>query len=164
MSAQADISLWLRIYSPLCIKFRPMPTKSLALFLFVVRLCVGAVWMHEGLWQKIVRPDAHELDIVSYFSFFGFGGATLMMFIGGLETLLALGFWSGLLPRLCAWTGVIALLAMNLVGIIGSDGTIADPMGLLIHNLPLWCCMLAIALWGAGRWTLAPLFAARSGS
>ena len=135
-----------------------MLPKSLASFLLIVRLCIGAVWMHEGLWQKILRPDPHELDIVSHFSFLGLSGATLMMFIGALETLLALGFWSGLLPRLCAWTGIVALLAMNLVGIAGGDGTIADPLGLLIHNTPLWCCMLAIALWGAGRWSVSDLF------
>ncbi len=134
-----------------------MPTKSLAPFLLVTRVCVGAVWMHEGLWQKILRPDAHELDIVGHFSFAGLSGATLMLFIGGLEILLALGFWSGLLPRLCAWTGIVALLAMNLTGIAGGDGTIADPIGLLIHNTPLWCCMGAIAMWGAGKWTLLEL-------
>ena len=135
-----------------------MTAKPFANFLLLARLCVGAVWMHEGLWQKIVRPDPHELDIVRHFSLFGIGGATLMVFIGALETLLALGFWSGLLPRLCAWTGIVALLAMNLVGITGGGGTIADPIGLLIHNTPLWCCMLAMALWGAGAWTLPSLF------
>ena len=135
-----------------------MPTKSLPPFLLLVRICVGAVWMHEGLWQKILAPDTHELDIVRHFSFLGLSGADLMIFIGALETLLALGFWSGLLPKLCAWTGIVALLAMNLVGIFGSDGSIADPVGLLIHNTPLWCCMLAIGLWGAGQWTLASLF------
>ena len=139
-----------------------MNPKSLARFLFFVRLCVGAVWMHEGLWQKILAPNAHELDIVSHFAFFGLSGGALMIFIGALETLLALGFWSGLLPKLCAWTGIVALLAMNLVGIFASDGSIADPVGLLIHNTPLWCCMLAIALWGAGKWTLQTLFDLRS--
>ena len=131
-----------------------MKTPDFATFLLIVRGCVGAVWMHEGLWQKIVRPDPHELEIVGHFSFFGMSGAALMLFIGALETLLALGFWSGLLPKLCAWTGIVALLAMNLTGIAGGDGTIADPVGLLIHNTPLWCCMGAIALWGAGRWSL----------
>ncbi len=135
-----------------------MSPKSLPTFLFLVRLCVGAVWMHEGLWQKILRPDAHELDIVRHFSFLGLSGADLMIFIGALETLLALGFWSGVLPKLCAWTGIVALLAMNLVSIFGAGGTITDPVGLLIHNTPLWCCMLAIGLWGAGTGTLPSLF------
>ena len=114
--------------------------------------------MHEGLWQKIIAPDAHELEIVGHFSFLGMSGATLMLLIGALETLLALGFWSGILPRLCAWTGIVALLAMNLVGILGANGAIADPIGLLIHNAPLWCCMGAMAVWGAGQWTLPELF------
>ena len=131
-----------------------MNSSALSVWLLVARLSVGAVWLHEGLWQKIVRPDAHELDIVGHFSFAGLQGAGLMIFIGALETLLALGFWSGLAPKLTAWTGIVALLAMNLVGILGGGGTIADPIGLLIHNLPLWCCMGAIAFFGAGKMTL----------
>ena len=126
--------------------------------LLLLRGCVGAVWMHEGLWQKILRPDAHELAIAGHFWFFGLSGAALLMLIGALETLLALGFWSGLVPKFTAWAGIIALLTMNLVGIVGGGGTIADPVGLLIHNLPLWCCMGALAVWGAGRWSLAALW------
>lgn len=75
-----------------------------------------------------------------------------MRFIGALEILLALGFWSGLLPQLVGWTGCIALLAMNLVGI--GSGEIASPLGLLIKNTPLWFCMALVATQGAGHWAL----------
>lgn len=95
--------------------------------------------------MKILRPDPHELDIVGHFSFMGLGGAGLMQAIGALECLLALGFFSGLLPRLVGVVGSVALLAMNLTGIFAADGTIEQPLGLLIKNAPLWFCMLFTA-------------------
>lgn len=126
-----------------------------SIWLLLARLCCGAVWCYEGLWQKILRPEAHETRIVAHFHFLGLSGAGLMSFIGALEVLLALGFWSGLLPRLVGWTGCAALLLMNLVGIFGS-GEIASPLALLIKNTPLWFCMALIATQGAGRF--APRF------
>lgn len=122
-------------------------------WLLLARLCCGAVWFYEGLWQKILRPDAHETRIVAHFRFLGVSGAGLMRFIGALEILLALGFWSGWLAPLVGWTGCAALLAMNAVGIIAS-GEIASPWGLLVKNTPLWFCMALVATQGAGRWAL----------
>lgn len=122
-------------------------------WLLLARLCCGAVWCYEGLVQKILRPDAHESNIVAHFHFLGLSGTSLMMFIGALEVLLALGFWSGLLPKLVGWTGCVALLAMNLVGIFAS-GEIASPFELLVKNTPLWFCMALVATQGAGKWAL----------
>ena len=30
-------------------------------FLLAVRLAVTLIWLYEGLWQKIIVQDAHEL-------------------------------------------------------------------------------------------------------
>ncbi|RYG64212.1 hypothetical protein EON80_19665 [bacterium] len=121
-------------------------TKQLNRWYLGARFCAGGVWLYEGLWMKILRPDPHELDIVRHFSFLGLGGADLMKGIGALECLLALGFFSGLIPRSVGIVGSVALLAMNLTGIFAGGGTIAAPLGLLIKNTPLWFCMLFYAL------------------
>ena len=107
--------------------------------------------------MKILSPDPHELEIVAHFSFLGLSGTSLMAFIGALECLLGLGFWSGYLAKFVAWTGISVLLAMNISGILGGGGTIASPIGLLIKNTPLWCCMGLLAANGAGKWRLPSL-------
>jgi uncharacterized membrane protein YphA (DoxX/SURF4 family) len=120
-------------------------------WLLAARFCAGSVWLYEGLWMKILHPDPHELDIVRHFSFLGLGGGDLMKAIGTLECLLALGFFSGLFPRLVGGIGSVALLAMNLTGIFAGGGTIAQPLGLIIKNTPLWFCMLFYALGARSR-------------
>ena len=122
-------------------------------WLLLARLSIGAVWIYEGLWMKILHPDAHELAIVAHFAPANLGAGALMGAIGALEILLGLGFCSGLWPRLVGWVGFTALLLMNLVGIFGS-GEIVAPLGLLIKNGPLWLAMALIATQGAGLWAL----------
>ena len=113
---------------------------------------LATIWLYEGFWLKIWRPDAHELTIVSAFAATPQGARLLMTLIGAAETVLALGILSGLFARFVSWFQVGILLLMNLTGILFGHGTIRDPSGLLIHNLPLFACMTLIALHGPGSW------------
>lgn len=119
-------------------------------FLFAVRLIVALVWLREGLWQKIIARDAHEFSIVQQFAASPERAQQFMLGIGAAETLLALAILSGLFCRPLAWFQIFILLLMNAVGILFGGGTIADPVGLLIHNLPLIACMALLSLRGPG--------------
>lgn len=77
-----------------------------------------------------------------------------MLGIGFAETLLALAVASGAFCRPLAWFQIFILLAMNGIGILFGGGTIADPVGLLIHNLPLIACMALLGLRGPGAFAL----------
>ena len=132
-------------------------------FLFGVRLVLAAIWLYEGFWLKIWRPDAHELAIVSSFAATPQGARQLMALIGAAETALAFGILSGLYWRLVSCFQIGILLVMNLTGILFGKGTIHDPAGLIIHNLPLFACMALVALHGPGSWR-APAPNGRAGS
>ncbi len=44
---------------------------------------------------------------------------------------------------------------MNSIGIVGGEGTISNPAGLLIMNLPTILCAIIVARYGPGAWALA---------
>jgi len=119
-----------------------------------LRCAIALIWLHEGLWKKIVTGNAYELSIVRQFSATPEGARQLMNVIGAAETLLALGVLSGLFARPLAWFQIAILLAMNLTGIFFGGGTIREPVVLLIHNLPLLLCMAIIGLHGPGAFAL----------
>ena len=119
-------------------------------FILWVRLVIASVWLHEGLWQKIIARDAHEFSIVQQFADSPERAQQLMLGIGIAETLLALAVLIGVFCRPLAWFQIFILLTMNLTGILFGGGTIADPIGLLIHNLPIVACMALLGLRGPG--------------
>jgi uncharacterized membrane protein YphA (DoxX/SURF4 family) len=122
--------------------------------LAAMRVAVAAVWIYEGLWQKVLRPAPHELAIVQSVAF---GPVTPLLFmrsIGIGETLLGLAVLSGLYSRPLAWVQGVLLVLMNGIGIAFSDGAIADPVGLVLRNLPLLLCIAALGVHGPGA--LAP--------
>jgi uncharacterized membrane protein YphA (DoxX/SURF4 family) len=123
-------------------------------FLLGVRLVITLIWLYEGLWQKIIVQDTHELSIVQQFAATPESARLLMAGIGGAETLLALGVLSGLLARPLACFQVFILVTMNLTGIFFGRGTIAAPVSLIIHNLPLLLCMAMVGIYGPGAFVL----------
>ena len=132
---------------------RRLPPSLLRAF----RLSIALVWLHEGLWMKILRQDPHELSIVAAV------GAPppltphlFLLLIGAGETLLAIAVLTGLFARPLALFQIIILLTMNLIGILFGHGTIADPIGLLIHNLPLLLCIYAVGADQRAEQTVAP--------
>ncbi len=134
------------------------PVKSAArwdAFALAARFGLALVWLYNGLWLKILARDEHHLRIVS--SLFGneVAGGYFLTAIGAGETVLALAILSG---RACGFFNAAqigAVLAMNLIAICFS-GNIANPAGLLVSNLPLILCALALCLFGPGRFVFPP--------
>ncbi len=120
--------------------------------LAIVRLAVAAVWIYEGLWLKVVRPAPHELAVAQSVTLGLLSPITLLRVIGGGETLLGLGVLSGRYPRFLAWFQGLVLVLMNVLGILFAGSAIPDPVGLVIHNLPLLACIIVL---GAGGSTSA---------
>ncbi len=118
--------------------------------LFALRLMLGAIWLYNGLWLKILAVNPEHLAIVSGLRLGDLiEPRTLLTLIGAGETLLAFGVWSGLFHRFVSWFQLGVLLAMNTVAVLFS-GAVLEPFQLLFQNLPLIFCMLIAAVYGPG--------------
>lgn len=120
-------------------------------FLTVVRCGIALVWLYQGLWLKVIAHDPHHLAIVRSFAVAPITPLLLMTLIGSGETLLGLGVLSGLFWRALAWFQGLLLVVMNLTGILFGGGHIAQPVGLLIGNLPLLLCITLVGIYGPGE-------------
>jgi uncharacterized membrane protein YphA (DoxX/SURF4 family) len=127
--------------------------------LAAIRLAVAAVWIYEGLWLKVVRPAPHELAVAQSVTVGPFSPATLLHLIGGGETVLGLAVLSGRFDRVLAWFQGVVLVLMNAIGILFAGSALPDPVGLVIHNLPLLLCIVVLGVYGPG--SAAPPGAAR---
>lgn len=128
------------------------PMKDWDTFALALRGMLAAVWLYNGLWLKILAVDPHHAQIVAS----TLGHPAWLTVIGSGEALLALGILSGWLSRFVNGVQLLLLIAMNTVGILFS-GQIANPAGLVISNLPLAACTVALLLFGPGKWTLSRL-------
>ncbi len=122
--------------------------------IFSLRIIVALVWLHEGLWQKLIVRAPHEVAVVESVGQIGpIAPLQLLWLIGAGETLLALGVLSGLFWRALSVFQIVLLVTMNTIGILSSGGTaIPDPVGLVIKNLPLLMCIALIGWYGPGAW------------
>lgn len=121
--------------------------------LFVLRTILSVVWLYNGLYLKVWLLDPDHLKVVSALGDLGFlTPVRLLTFIGLGETLLGLGVLSGIAYRpLCVFQFVL-IVAMNFVGIV--SGGVAEPLGLVVTNLPLLGCIAVAHQAGAGRWKI----------
>lgn len=123
--------------------------------LAALRLVVALLWLYEGLYLKVIAPSAHELQIVTeVVGGSGISPRAFMAVIGAGETLLALGVLSGLFFRPLAVFQIVLLLAMNGSGIAFGNGSITEPLSLLVHNLPFLACIALIGVYGPGAYSL----------
>ena len=101
----------------------------------LVRLAVAAVWIHEGLWCKILGRAPNELRIVQAVPVYGprFGKPFLLT-LGWVE--LALGLWvlSGIAPGACALAQTLLLIGLNASGLVFSRHLIHEPIGMVLKN------------------------------
>ena len=68
--------------------FQPIPHPQI---IFALRLIVALVWLHEGLWQKLIVRAPHEVAVVEAVGQVGpIAPLQLLTLIGACETLLAL--------------------------------------------------------------------------
>lgn len=124
-------------------------------FVFAIRCVLALIWLYNGLWLKILAVDPHHLEIVqAVFQISVNQAADFLNVIGLLETLLGIGILSGLFHRFVNYFQVFILIAMNSVGIVGGEGSISNPAGLLIMNLPTILCAIIVARYGPGAWAL----------
>jgi uncharacterized membrane protein YphA (DoxX/SURF4 family) len=121
--------------------------------LAAIRLAVAAVWIYEGLWLKVLRPSPHELAVVQSVAIGPLSLARFLLLLGAGETLLGLGVLSGLYCRPMAWFQGALLVLMNALGIAFGGGAIADPLGLVIHNLPFLLCIIVLGVHGPGSFS-----------
>ncbi len=128
-----------------------------AKLIFLVRIALGAVWLYNGLWLKVISLDSHHLQIVQSVCAHGatnIDPALVLRLIGGCETLLAAGIISGLFYRFVSYFQIAVILLMNVVGSVSGGGAIAHPFGLIISNLPTIMCAILVAIKGPGTWAL----------
>lgn len=117
--------------------------------LFALRIMLGLIWLYNGLWLKVMLLDAEHLAVVQGLGVDFTSPENLLRLIGFAETLLTLGIWSGLFNRFVSIFQLVVLIVMNSIGIIFS-GAIAEPLGLFVQNLPLFFCIIIVAIYGAG--------------
>lgn len=123
-------------------------------WLLALRVLLGVVWLYNGLWLKVLAPSPGHLAVVAGLPVFpGLSPQALLTIIGVGETALGVGSISGLWPRLVAWFQFFVLLLMNGIGILFS-GAIAEPVHLLVQNLPLFFCILLVARYSVRRHSL----------
>jgi hypothetical protein len=106
---------------------------------------VAAVWLYEGLWNKVLGRAQREAQVVAAVP--GFGprfGRQFLKILGVIEVLLAIWIVSGILPGWCAIFQILLLIALNVNGLLWARHIIHDPAGMVIKNIAFlvlaWVC------------------------
>ena len=113
--------------------------------LTIMRSAVAAVWLYEGLWNKVLGRAQREAQVVAAVPVLGprFGQPFLKV-LGIIEMLLAAWIMSGIYPGTCAIVQISLLVALNVNGLLWSRHIIDDPAGMVIKNIAflvlVWTC------------------------
>ncbi|MGH7295434.1 MAG: DoxX-like family protein [Polyangiaceae bacterium] len=102
---------------------------------WLIRVAVGAVWLYEGLWCKLLGRERNQIVVVQ--SVPGWGarfGAPFLKVLGVVE--VALGVWalSGVSPLYCAIAQTVLLVTLNANGLAWARHVIHDPGGMVVKN------------------------------
>lgn len=113
--------------------------------LIVMRSAVAAVWLYEGLWNKILGRAQRQAEVVAAAP--GFSPRIVRPFLkalGVVEALLGAWVMSGVYPGSCAIAQVALLLVLNVNGLLWARHIIHDPAGMVIKNVAFlvlaWTC------------------------
>jgi hypothetical protein len=102
---------------------------------WLIRTAVGAVWLYEGLWCKLLRGDPNQFQIVAEVPRFGPRiGARFLQMLGAIEIGLAIWSFSRIAPVTCAWVQTVLLVGLNANGLLWARRLIRDPAGMAIKN------------------------------
>ena len=102
----------------------------------IARVAVALVWLYNGLWCKLLDGcPSHREIIVSGASPFGITPTPVRVAIGLAEVVLALWVLSGRKRVRAAWIQTLILAVMNGSGLLLAGDRIAEPGGLIVHNL-----------------------------
>jgi putative oxidoreductase len=114
---------------------------------FVLRVALAAVFIPAGL-GKFVNHDTY----IERFERWGFGAAAgeVAILVGVVEVTCGLMLLLGVVPRLAA-----LVLAGDMVGALVTAGRVDGGQDIWLP-LILIAALLAVILWGAGRWALTP--------
>jgi uncharacterized membrane protein YphA (DoxX/SURF4 family) len=113
--------------------------------LILLRAAVAAVWLFEGLWNKILGRALREAEVVAAVPRFGARyGKPFLKILGVVEVLLAVWVLSGVLPGTCAIAQIALLIVLNVNGLLWSRHIIHDPAGMILKNIAflvlVWTC------------------------
>jgi uncharacterized membrane protein YphA (DoxX/SURF4 family) len=111
----------------------------------ILRPVVAGVWLQQGTWKKVLRPDPRHVAIVA--SIPGVGAAParhLTRALGLLETGLAVWVLSGHRRRLVAVVQTALLLGMNAGGLAFAAGRIRRPRRLVARNAAFLACLWSL--------------------
>ena len=113
--------------------------------LVIMRSAVAAVWLYEGLWNKVLGRAQREAQVVAAVPVFGARfGQPFLKALGIIEVLLAAWIMSGIYPGTCAIVQIALLVVLNVNGLLWSRHIIHDPAGMVIKNLAflvlVWTC------------------------
>jgi hypothetical protein len=101
----------------------------------LIRVAVAAVWLHQGLWCKLLGGAVRHAEIVGSVPRLGAAGAHgLLLVIGAAECALAVWTLSGVRLRQAAVAQILMLAAMNGGGLLWAGRLIADPAAMLLQN------------------------------
>jgi uncharacterized membrane protein YphA (DoxX/SURF4 family) len=113
--------------------------------LIVMRVAVAAVWLYEGLWNKLLGGAARQVQVVSAVPRLGpLFGSSFLKLLGAAEVLVAAWVLSGILPGFCAIAQVTLLVLLNVNGLLWARHIIHDPGGMVVKNAAflvlVWAC------------------------
>lgn len=113
---------------------------------------VAAVWIHQGLWAKVLGRDADHAEIVGDVPFIGERWArAATVAIGTAEVAVGLWVLSGRRTVAAARTQTWMLVGMNAGGLVLSRDRIPEPRRLLVRNLGFLALVWAAAAPGRSR-------------
>lgn len=111
----------------------------------LVAAAVAAVWLHQGLWCKVLGREPRHERIVADVPGIGLGNArTATVAIGAVEVALAAWLLTGRRPVAAATAQTALLAAMNVGGILVARDRIPTPTRMVVRNLGL-----VAAIWAA---------------
>jgi hypothetical protein len=95
----------------------------------LIRASLAAVWLHQGLWNKLLRPDDRHRAIVA-----AAGVPRALFWLGAVETATAFWVLSGWGAVAGAWFQTSLIVGMNAGGLLRARRFIPDPAAMLLQN------------------------------
>lgn len=118
----------------------------------VIAGAVAAVWLHQGLWCKVVRKGARHETIVADAPFIGPARArAATVAIGSGEMALAAWVVSGHAPVQAAAVQTALLVGMNGGGLLFARERIAAPGRMLLRNVGFLVAIWTLPALGRSR-------------
>ena len=99
------------------------------------RLSIGAVWLYQGLWNKLLARSAHQAAIISAVAGPSSARRVVLAVLGVAEVLLSTWVIAGWRPRACAGVQTVVLIAMNTGGLLWARDQIPDPGAMIVQNV-----------------------------